>query len=60
MSPSVTDETVPYVWGPTFEEMCNPSLIPEGTREAARLARTEDPLDPSTSSTSTGKTTSGT
>lgn len=46
MSPSVTDETVPYVWGPTFEEMCNPSLIPEGTREAARLARTEDPLDP--------------
>lgn len=40
------DETPPYVWGPTFEEMCNPGLIPEGTREAARIARTEDPLDP--------------
>ncbi|MFO0724098.1 MAG: pyridoxal-phosphate dependent enzyme [Myxococcota bacterium] len=36
----------PYVFGPTFEEMMNPSLIPEGIRESARIARTENPLDP--------------
>ncbi len=46
MSTFVQDEAAPYVWGPTFEEMCNPSLLPEGVREAARIARTEDPLDP--------------
>jgi len=42
----VRDDPTPYVWGPTFQEMCNPSLLPEGIREQARLARTEDPLDP--------------
>jgi cysteine synthase len=34
------------VFGPTFEEMRNPDRIPEPLREAARIARTEDPLDP--------------
>lgn len=34
------------VYGPTFSEMTNPETIPENLREAARVARSEDPLDP--------------
>jgi cysteine synthase len=36
----------PMIYGPTFEEMRDPSRIPEPIREAARIARTEDPLSP--------------
>lgn len=35
-----------FVFGPTFEEMCHPDRLPESLREAARIARAEDPLDP--------------
>ncbi len=35
-----------YVWGPTFAEMVDPTKIAENVREAARVARSEDPLDP--------------
>ena len=34
------------VYGPTFAEMTCPETIPENLREAARVARSEDPLDP--------------
>lgn len=36
----------PYVFGPTYAEMRSPETIPENLREAARVARSEDPLDP--------------
>ncbi len=35
-----------YVFGPTFAEMVDPMKIAENVREAARVARSEDPLDP--------------
>ncbi len=38
--------TASYVFGPSFAEMRNPETIPENLREAARVARSEDPLDP--------------
>lgn len=38
-------EEQPFIFGPTFEEMCFPERLPEGVRESARIARTEDPLD---------------
>lgn len=39
-------EETRYVFGPTFGEMKSPETIPENLREAARVARSEDPLDP--------------
>src|SRR3989442_1703740 len=39
-------EELAFVFGPTFEEMRDPNGIPELVREEARIARTEDPLDP--------------
>lgn len=38
--------TPAHVYGPTFREMRDPTSLPEGIREAARIARSEDPLDP--------------
>src|SRR5262245_33597348 len=34
------------MFGPTFQEMADPSSINENIREAARIARQESPLDP--------------
>src|SRR5262245_13285891 len=34
------------MFGPTFQEMADPSSINENIREAARIARSESPLDP--------------
>ena len=37
---------VELVFGPTYEEMKHPETMPENLREAARIARSENPLDP--------------
>jgi cysteine synthase len=42
----MADQVEGYVFGPTFEEMTDPTKVPENLREAARVARSEDPLDP--------------
>src|SRR5665647_2882701 len=34
------------IWGPTFEEMLNPEIIPSEIRKKALKARIETPLDP--------------
>ena len=34
------------IWGPTYRELSDPSTLPEGVREAARIARTEGADDP--------------
>jgi cysteine synthase len=42
----VSTQDPALVFGPTFAEMRNPDRLPEPIREAARIARTEDPLNP--------------
>lgn len=42
----MADDKRGYVFGPTFEEMKDPTTIAENIRESARVARSEDPLDP--------------
>lgn len=42
----MADQEQGYVFGPTFEEMTDPTKVPENLREAARVARSEDPLNP--------------
>ena len=42
----MSDAPNAFVFGPTFQEMINPESIDENVREAARIARSEDPLDP--------------
>lgn len=42
----MSNEKRDYVFGPTFAEMVDPTKIAENVREAARVARSEDPLDP--------------
>jgi len=34
------------IWGPSFEEMCEPSLLPAALRARLQAALTESPLDP--------------
>ncbi|MBI4816763.1 MAG: pyridoxal-phosphate dependent enzyme [Deltaproteobacteria bacterium] len=44
--PEGTEPAVSYLFGPTFSEMKAPEQLPEQVREAARIARAADPMDP--------------